>query len=64
MAAAHAKAAGAVEALLLSDAPLTHPPAQLALAALRSGWRGKGVRLHAYLARAARQALQVGVTVW
>ncbi|MEW5313970.1 MAG: hypothetical protein WDW38_005500 [Sanguina aurantia] len=58
VAAAHAKAAGAVEALLLSDAPLTHPPAQLALAALRSGWRGKGVRLQAYLVRAARQALQ------
>ncbi len=36
---------GALDALLLSDAPLLYGPAQLAAAALRSGFKARGVRV-------------------
>ncbi|GLC38473.1 hypothetical protein PLESTB_001729700 [Pleodorina starrii] len=50
---------GALDALLLSDAPLLYGPAQLAAAALRSGFKTKGVRIPSFLARlAARAAAQ------
>ena len=40
---------GALDALLLSDAPLLYGPAQLAAAALRSGFKTKGVRVGGWL---------------
>jgi len=53
-----AKATGAVDALMLTDAPLLYPPGQLALAALRSGLRARGLKLGtAYLERACGRAL-------
>ncbi|KAG2483013.1 hypothetical protein HYH03_018093 [Edaphochlamys debaryana] len=47
---------GALDALVLSDAPLMHGPAQLAAAALRSGFKGKGVRIPNFIARIAMRA--------
>lgn len=54
-----ASAISAVDALMLSDAPLQHPPGQLALAALRNGLKAHGVRLVKYIEHAARQAKEV-----
>ncbi|KAG2431205.1 hypothetical protein HXX76_009733 [Chlamydomonas incerta] len=47
---------GALDALMLSDAPLLYGPAQLAAAALRSGFKAKGVRIPNFLARIAQRA--------
>ncbi|GFR44259.1 hypothetical protein Agub_g5461, partial [Astrephomene gubernaculifera] len=47
---------GALDALMLSDAPLLFGPAQLAAAALRSGFKTKGIRIPNFLARLALRA--------
>ncbi|PNW73458.1 hypothetical protein CHLRE_14g632783v5 [Chlamydomonas reinhardtii] len=47
---------GALDALMLSDAPLLYGPAQMAAAALRSGFKAKGVRVPNFLARVAQRA--------
>ncbi|KAG2447972.1 hypothetical protein HYH02_007001 [Chlamydomonas schloesseri] len=54
--AAARAAFGALDALMLSDAPLLYGPAQLAAAALRSGFKAKGVRIPNFLARIAQRA--------
>lgn len=48
----------ALDALLLSDAPLLYGPAQLAAAALRSGFKARGVRIPNFLARVAMKAAE------
>ncbi|EFJ46540.1 hypothetical protein VOLCADRAFT_121058 [Volvox carteri f. nagariensis] len=49
-------AGGALDALMLSDAPLLYSPAQVAAAALRSGFKAKGVRIPNFIARLAMKA--------
>ncbi|GLI67666.1 hypothetical protein VaNZ11_011827 [Volvox africanus] len=51
---------GALDALMLSDAPLLYGPAQLAAAALRSGFKAKGVRIPNFIARLAIKAASFG----
>jgi cyclin H len=51
--AAHAKARSALDLLQLSDAPLLHPPGVLAVAALRSGFRGVQLPCQRYLQHVA-----------
>eukprot|EP00198_Chlamydomonas_reinhardtii_P003417 XP_001692753.1 predicted protein [Chlamydomonas reinhardtii] len=46
---------GALDALMLSDAPLLYGPAQMAAAALRSGFKAKGVRARDTAPAAARE---------
>ncbi|KAK9811055.1 hypothetical protein WJX73_009567 [Symbiochloris irregularis] len=55
-------AMAAADALLLTDAPLLFPPAQLGLAAVRSGIRHVGLSFTPYLERAASQASSPGST--
>lgn len=57
---ARAAAYAAADALLLTDAPLLHTPGQLGLAATRSGFNKVGVKLQAFVGRAARRALPEG----
>lgn len=54
------KAKGAADALMLTDAPLVLPPAQLALAALRSACRSCGISLSRYLQHVAQRQDQQG----
>ncbi|GIL86587.1 hypothetical protein Vretimale_11514 [Volvox reticuliferus] len=51
---------GALDALMLSDAPLLYGPAQLAAAALRSGFKAKGMRIPNFIARLAIKAASFG----
>ncbi|KAK9809925.1 hypothetical protein WJX72_001822 [[Myrmecia] bisecta] len=53
-------AKAAVDALMLTDAPLLFSPGQIALAALRSGFRAAELSSASYLARVAKQAPQAG----
>lgn len=54
---------GAVDALMLTDAPLLYSPAQLALAALRSGCSSRGIKVTRFIERAAEQALSMAASV-
>ena len=55
------RSTSAVDALMMSDAPLMYTPGQIALAALRSGFRGAGIRIGKYLERAALRGIHAGV---
>ncbi|EIE26696.1 cyclin-like protein [Coccomyxa subellipsoidea C-169] len=56
LAQARAAARAAVDALMLTDAPLLFPPGQLALAAMRSGCNKVKVPLGSFLSRVAGRA--------
>lgn len=45
---------------MLTDAPLLFPPAQLALAALRSGCSGRGIKLPLFVRHVAAQTFMAG----
>lgn len=55
---ARGSATSAVDALMLSDAPLLHPPGQLALAALKSGFRACNLNFSSFLLCAIKNAVQ------
>ncbi|KAJ9512896.1 hypothetical protein QJQ45_029128, partial [Haematococcus lacustris] len=58
MAQCRAKATAAVDTLMLTDAPLLYPPGSIALAALRSGLRARGLSCTRYLHRLAAQVAE------
>lgn len=58
LSAAHGKARAAVDLLVMTDASLLYPPGVLAVAAMRSGFRGVQLGCHKYLQHIAHRALQ------
>ncbi|CAL8467030.1 g6566 [Coccomyxa elongata] len=57
---ARAAAKAAVDALMLTDAPLVFPPGQLALAAMRSGCSKVKILFGSFLSRVAKKAQEEG----
>lgn len=56
LSAAHAKSRAALDHLMLTDAPLLHPPGALAVAAMRSGFRSCHLSCQQYLRHVAQKA--------
>lgn len=53
---AHQRAVRSAEAILLTDAPLLYPPGQLAVAAVRSGFRATQLQSHKFIEHVAQRA--------
>eukprot|EP00775_Hariotina_reticulata_P004396 gene4396-4649_t len=56
LATAHSKARASMDVLVMSDAPLLHPPGLLAVAAMRSGFRAVNLPCQRYLQHIAQKA--------
>lgn len=57
--AAHNKARSSLDLLVMTDAPLLHTPGLIAVAAMRSGFRGVQLSCQKFLQHIARRALDV-----
>jgi hypothetical protein len=60
LAMAHSKARASTDVLIMTDAPLLHPPGLLAVAAMRSGFRAINVQCQRYLQHIAHKAAAAG----